>query len=184
MAIVRLKTDRLLLREVQPNDTEEIFECRFQDKDVSQYMWWEASTDIADAQQFIDFELKNVENKKWNRWLIIPERSEKIIGTCLLYFNEDEGHWDISYNLGKEYQGFGYATEAMKAVLRYAVGVRNIDVVYTTFAAENQRFGNVLKKLGFEFVKEVPYVCNGGKTLTTGVFCEFEPKMVRTGDLL
>lgn len=77
MATVRLKTNRLFLREVQPNDAEEIFECWFQDKDVSQYMWWEASTDIADAQQFIDFELQNVESKNWNRWLIIPERSKK-----------------------------------------------------------------------------------------------------------
>ncbi len=63
----------------------------------------------------------------------------------------------------------------MKAVLRYAVGVRNIDVVYSTYAVENKRSGNVLKKLGFEFVKEIPYVCNGGKTVTTCIYCKYEP---------
>lgn len=175
MAIVRLKTDRLLLREVMPSDTQQIFESWFQDKDVSKYMWWEASSDIADVQKFMDFELQNVENEKWNRWVIVPEWSEKIIGTCLLFFNEDEGHWDISYNLRKDSWGYGFATEAMRAVMRYAIGILNIDVVYTSYAAENERSGNVLKKLGFEFVKEIPYVCNGGKTVTKGICCKYEP---------
>ena len=33
----------------------------------------------------------------------------KIIGTCLVFYNEedDESHWDISYNLGKQYWGNG-----------------------------------------------------------------------------
>ena len=46
----------------------------------------------------------------------------QIIGTCLIFYNEDdeESHWDISYNLGKQYWGKGFVTEAMKEVMHFA----------------------------------------------------------------
>ena len=43
----RLETDRLLLREVQENDVEDIFHCWMKDEEVSRYMCWKASDDIS-----------------------------------------------------------------------------------------------------------------------------------------
>lgn len=100
-----------------------------------------------------------LENAKWNRWIIGLKSTNKIIGTCLLFLNDDEGHWDISYNLGKKFWSNGYMGEAISAVMKYAVEVMKIKEISTTYAIENSASGHVLQKLGFQFIKEVPYEC-------------------------
>lgn len=99
MITPKLETDRLILREIHSDDTEAIFNCWMQDENVSRYMQWKASNDINAAKEFVKFELENLENDKWNRWIISLKSTNEIIGTCLIFFNDDEGHWDISYNL-------------------------------------------------------------------------------------
>lgn len=84
---------------------------------MKRYMCWKASGDIKEAKAFVEFELENLENDKWNRWIIVLKNTKDIIGTCLLYFNDEEGHWDISYNLGEKFWSNGYMTEAMSAVM-------------------------------------------------------------------
>lgn len=174
MMTPKLETDRLILREIHSEDAEIIFDCWMQDENVSKYMWWKASSDINEAKEFVEFELGNLENDSWNRWIIILKGTKEIIGTCLIYFNEEEEHWDISYNLGKKFWGNGYATEAMRTVIKYAVEIMKIKEISTAYAVENPASGRVLRKLGFQFVKEIPYECNGGDLVTTGIYCRYE----------
>lgn len=174
MMTPKLETERLILREIHSEDAEIIFDCWMQDENVSKYMWWKASSDINEAKEFVEFELGNLENDSWNRWIIILKGTKEIIGTCLIYFNEEEEHWDISYNLGKKFWGNGYATEAMRTVIKYAVEIMKIKEISTAYAAENPASGRVLRKLGFQFVKEIPYECNGGDLVTTGIYCRYE----------
>ena len=176
MITPKLETDRLILREIHSNDAEIVFNCWMQDENVSRYMWWKASDDINEAISFVEFELGNVENDKWNRWIIVLKGTNEIIGTCLLFFNDEEKHWDISYNLGKIFWGKGYATEAMSIVIKYAVEEMNIREISTMYAIENQASGHVLQKLGFQCIKEVPYECNGGDIVTTGKLCIYKAR--------
>ena len=168
MTTPRMETERLLLREIHEDDVDAIFSCWMQDEDVSRYMWWKASDDINDAKEFVDFELGNLENDQWNRWIIESKENQEIIGTCLIFFDEDTHHWDISYNLGKRFWGMGYVTEAMKKVMAYAVESMDVSEIITTYAVENPASGNVLQKLGFQYEKDVPYECSGGEIITTG----------------
>lgn len=177
MITSKLETNRLILREIHSDDAEAIFRSWLQDENVSKYMWWKASNDINEAKEFVEFELENLKNDKWNRWIIILKNTNEIIGTCLIFFNDDEGHWDISYNLGRKFWGNGYVTEAMSTVIKYAVEVMNINEISTSYAIENIASGRVLQKLGFQFVKEIPYECNGGEIVTTGRYCTYKSKV-------
>lgn len=174
----RMETDRLLLREVQVQDVKDIFECWMQDEDVSRYMWWKASNDIAEAQEFVEFERKQIDNEKWNRWIILLKETHEIIGTCLVFLNdeEDEEHWDISYNLGKKYWGKGYVTEAMKEVMTFAEKQLGMTECITTYAKVNSASANVLHKLGFKDECEIPYECSGGEIVTEGIKCQYVSK--------
>ena len=109
MKTPRIETDRLLLREIQETDIGDIFDCWMQDEEVPKYMCWKDSCDIGETRNFVRFELEQIENEKWNRWIIVLKETGTIIGTCLVFYNEDddESHWDISYNLGKQYWGNG-----------------------------------------------------------------------------
>ena len=165
-----LHTERLTLRELRGDDVKPIFDCWMQDEDVSRYMYWQSSHDIHDTEDFVRRELDMYSSDLWYRWLIIDNATAKLIGTCLIYFNDEENAWDISYNLGKAYWGKGYITEAMKRVLIYAKEELKIKQVIAVHAVENSASGKVIKKLGFQFIKEIPYECNGGTIQTTGYY--------------
>ena len=48
-----IETERLILREIHKDDVDDIFSCWMQDEEVSRYMWWKASDDIAEAKNFV-----------------------------------------------------------------------------------------------------------------------------------
>lgn len=173
MITPRIETDRLLLREIHKEDLEDIFNCWMQDEDVSRYMWWKASDDINEAKEFVDYEMSNLDNAEWDRWIIVLKETNEIIGTCLIFFNDEQSSWDISYNLGKKYWGRGYVTEAMKKVMDFGVNSLNIKEVITVCAIENPASANVLQKLGFVYEKDVPYECSGGDIVTTGKYYRY-----------
>lgn len=172
----RIETDRLLLREVLIDDVNLIFDCWMQDEDVSKYMCWKASSDIEKAKKFINYELNQIDNNQWKRWIIVLKDTMEIIGTCLVFFNDDENNWDISYNLGKKYWGKGYISEAMKKVMNYAINELGMTECIAVHAKENPVSGKVITRLGFSFEKEVPYECNGGEIHTVGKFYRFKVK--------
>ncbi|MGM9550783.1 MAG: GNAT family N-acetyltransferase [Clostridia bacterium] len=164
-----LETDRLILRHVNSDDADDVFRCWMQDEDVSRYMLWKASNDINKAREFIDFEMNNLENEKWHRWIIVLKDTEDVIGTCLIFFNEEENNWDISYNLGKRFWGMGYMTEAMSRVMMYAEEELKIKECIAAHAAKNKASGRVLQKLGFRLERKAPYKCGDG-TVTEGLY--------------
>lgn len=168
-----LETERLILREVRPSDVNDIFNCWMRDPDVSRYMWWQASDDIGEAEGFVQYEFDQINNPKWFRWIIETKADNKVIGTCLIYVNDDDTpeHWDVSYNLGKSFWGMGYITEAMKEVMNFGIKELHIKECITSYAKVNKASANVLHKLGFAEEKEIPYECNGGSIITEGILC-------------
>lgn len=174
----RLETERLILREVHEDDVDAIFNCWMRDEDVSRYMWWKASDDIAEAQEFVQFELGQIDNDNWNRWIVLNKSTQEIVGTCLVFWNDEdtEPHWDVSYNLGKLNWGKGYTTEAMRKVLEYAKENLNMLECITTYAKVNVASANVLHKLGFVDEKIIAYECSGGELVTEGIICRYESK--------
>lgn len=175
MKTPRIETDRLLLREIQETDINDIFSCWMQDEDVSKYMCWKASSDIEETRSFVRFEIEPLENEKWNRCIIVLKETGEIIGTCLVFYNEEDGesHWDISYNLGKQYWGNGYITEAMKKVMHFAETELGMEECMTAYAKVNISSANVLHKLGFMDETEISYECSGGDMITEGVMCRY-----------
>ena len=165
-----LRTERLILRQVKREDVQEIFDCWMRDEDVSRYMYWKSSDDINATREFVDYELGMLNSDDWYRWIIVSKDSGKIIGTCLIYDNEEEKSWDISYNLGKIYWGNGYVTEAMQKALDFAKTELEIREIIAIHAVENPASRRVIEKLGFQYEKEVPYECNGGEINTVGRF--------------
>ena len=172
-----IETERLILREVRLEFVDDIFNCWMQDEEVSKYMWWKASNDITEVERFVQFELEQIDNEKWNRWIIISKHNAEIVGTCLLFWNDEDSyqHWDISYNLGKKYWGYGYTTEAMIEVIHYAETMLNMKECITSYAKKNKASANVLHKLGFIDEETISYKCSGGDIITE-VICRYLSK--------
>lgn len=168
-----LHTDRLLLRPFTSEDANDVFECWESDPDVAKYMFWTSHNDIEKTREWIAFELGQIEKDDWYRFAIVLKETNELIGTALVYFEEEVDCWEIGYNLGKQYWSKGYTTEAMKRVMEFATEELELSQIVGRYAKANPASGNVMKKLGFQYEKDIPYECNGGTIKREGVQCRF-----------
>lgn len=62
----------------------------------------------------------------------------------------------------------------MEKILDYTKNHLHISLVVGRYAKENPSSGNVMKKIGFVYEKDIPYECNEGKTMREGIQCRLE----------
>lgn len=78
---------------------------------------------------------------------------------CVGYRAYDEVHAEIGYWLGKPYWGFGFATEAARALIRHVFQTEGFDYLTCGHFRENPASARVIAKLGFEPSGEVLRDC-------------------------
>lgn len=166
-----LETDRLLLRPFRQEDAKDVFECWESDPDVAKYMFWTSHDDIEKTNEWISFEIGQIEKADWYRFAVVLKDSGELIGTVLIYYEEEVECWEIAYNLGKRFWGNGYTTEAMRKVIEFAANNLNLTEIVGRYAIENPKSSNVMKKLGFQYEKDIPYECNNGAVMRKGIQC-------------
>lgn len=166
-----LETARLRLRPFFPEDAPEVFSCWECDPDVARYMFWTNHNDIEKTKAWITFETAQIPKDDWYRFAVETKSNGRLIGTGLIYYEPEVSCWEIAYNLGKEFWGLGYATEAMEEVLRFAREDLGLTEVVGRYARENPASGRVMEKLGFQYEKEIPYPCNDGAVQRQGIQC-------------
>ena len=109
------------------------------------------------------------EQRQWYAvWLIGRKNGGRIGELCFKGLSPD-GTAEIGYGLLPEFRGKGYATEAVKAVVEWALGQPGVTAIEAETDAENTASQRVLAKAGF-----VP----------TGTRGEEGPRFVRIGSAL
>jgi len=163
-----LETDRLILRPFCMEDAQEVFECWESDPAVAKYMFWTSHNDINKTIGWVKKEISKIDADDWYRWAILSKQTGELLGTGLIYVEEEYGEFEIAYNFGKKAWGFGYTTEAIQKVIKFAKEELNIKEIMGRHAKENPASGKILEKLGFIYIKDIPYECNLGKNLYEG----------------
>ena len=163
-----LKTDRLILRPFCMEDVQEVFDGWESDPDVAKYMFWSSHNDINKTIEWVKKELSKIDDDDWYRWAILSKETKDLLGTGVIYVEEEYAKFEIAYNLGKKAWGFGYTKEAMEEVIKFAKEELNIKEIMGRYAKENTASGKVLETLGFTYIKDIPYECNRGKNLYEG----------------
>ena len=151
-----LETARLKLRPFRSEDAQTVFECWESDPEVAKYMFWTSHNDVEKTKEWIAFELTQIPKDDWYRFAIVIKDTNELIGTGLIYYEDEVESWEIAYNLGKKYWGNGYTTEAMREILLFAKKELQLKEVVGRYAKENPSSGNVMKKLGFQYEKDIP----------------------------
>lgn len=114
-----LKTDRLLLRQLNISDSYEIF-LLHSDEIVNKYLERNKQSNTTDAEKFIVKINNGINNNKWIYWGINPLNQENLIGTiCLWNFSSGYEVAEVGYELIPKYFGQGFMDEALKSVIDY-----------------------------------------------------------------
>lgn len=169
-----LETERLILRPFNMNDAESVFDGWETDEEVAKYMFWTAHNDINKTIEWLQFEIGQIPKDDWYRFALVEKETGVLVGTGLIYYEEEVSSWEIGYNLSREYWGLGYTTEALQCIIDFAKCQLNIHEIVGRYAKENLSSGHVLDKLGFKYEKGIPYECNDGKVMRDGILCRLE----------
>lgn len=103
-----LETNRLLLRPFEMKDVEEVYYEWESDPDVAKYMFWKSHDDLNKSREWVKKEIEKVNDAMWYRFAIVEKQTKSLIGTGLIYFEEEVNGWEVAYNLSQKYWNQGY----------------------------------------------------------------------------
>lgn len=153
MAKIFIETERLVLREIIPEDAKAFFEMD-SNPEVVKYVGIKPLTEIGQSIEMIKSIRKQYEENGIGRWAVIQKDNGKLVGwsglKLIKEINNHKNIHDLGYRFIPEYWGKGYATETSRAVLKYAFNEMKLGKVFAYADVENSASHHVLRKLGFE----------------------------------
>lgn len=157
MLVQHIITERLLLRPLELSDAKTI-EHLAGDPLIS--MWTSSFTTPFSHQQSIRWVDNSIIAMNSGQSIILAitvKKMRHLIGVVSLRFSENEipqlGYW-----LGTEYQGKGYCTEAVNAVIEYGFERLKLPEIMARCAANNTASKNVMLRCGMQKIEETPSI--------------------------
>lgn len=140
-----LTTERLLLRRPRRTDVDAVYE-HGRDPEVTRYLIFPTHRSRADAERFLAGCGQRWGSGEEYCWVIGLKERDQVVGSIACRIR---GHAaEIGYALSRASWGFGYATEAGRAVVGWATGLSGIYRVWAVCDVENVASARVLEKLG------------------------------------
>jgi ribosomal-protein-alanine N-acetyltransferase len=149
---IKIETERLLLRRFTIDDADCMFNNWASDSEICKYMRWEQHENKEETMNVISRWVESYNKKSFYQWAITLKENKEAIGAISLFtVNEYDLCGDVGYCIGKEYWGQGIATEALKAVLKYAFEIIGFNRIETYHSINNPASGRVMQKCGMRF---------------------------------
>jgi RimJ/RimL family protein N-acetyltransferase len=173
-----IETDRLRLRRPVAADAESIFQRYAADPEVTRYLGWPTHRSIADTHAFLGFS-----DAEWMRWpasayLIEARDTRRLLGSTGLTF-ESATAAETGYVLARDAWGQGFATEALRAMVRLAPSL-GVGYLYAQCHPDHHPSRRVLEKAGFTRDRTLyehpgfPNLTGGGPTLVLRYMLRFD----------
>jgi [ribosomal protein S5]-alanine N-acetyltransferase len=137
-------TERLALRRPRLSDAEAIFEYA-SDLKVIHYMDYALRTHVSEVVKSLESRPEEWESGSFS-WVLTVKPDDRPIGT-IGYWVEDHAA-GFGYLLNQKYWGRGYATEAARTVVNWAISLPEVYRVWATCDTENLASARVLEKCG------------------------------------
>lgn len=145
-------SDNVFLREIELSDSQDMFYLIDSQREyLGEWLPFVPFTaSVADSEEFIRSVTEIPAERREPVFAIIADG--KFAGT-IGFKDTDQGNLrtEIGYWLGRQYQGKGIITTAVRKMCDYAFGDRGINRVQIKCAVGNAKSSNIPKRLGFCF---------------------------------
>jgi aminoglycoside 6'-N-acetyltransferase len=146
---VLLLTRRLVLRRFHEGDAPALAGYR-SDPDVARYQSWSAPVSLEAATTLIqEVAARDIQLPGWFQYAVELRADGTLIGDIGVNLQENRLQAEIGFTIAAEYQGHGYATEAVRCVLEHLFVDRGLRRVSAECDARNSRSVRLLERLGF-----------------------------------
>ena len=148
-----IETDRLILRPFDISDAQSMFQNWASDPDVVRFLNYDVCETLEATQKHISqwFEYFNdlSPGSSWCLYAVELKSDGELIGTIDFHEDNKEARTaEIGYQFGKAWWGKGYATEALRRVIRYCFEEVGLNRLWADHNSLNVASGKVLLKAG------------------------------------
>lgn len=135
-----MKTKRLVIRKFSPDDWQDLFEYLSQEE-VVKYEPYNTFTKEQAKKEAIN------RSKNSDFWAVCLQDTDKLIGNIYLA-KQEFGTWELGYVFNKNYQGNGFATEAITALIKNLFENQNAYRIIAMCNPLNTKSWKLLERLG------------------------------------
>jgi len=160
MTIPEIETERLLLRGPTSADVD-VWEAFIVDPDFVRYL--PKSTVKRTPRERAERKISEYQ-QRWEQqplsamgWAATRKVDGQFIGLCGIEGVPEANDGELDYLLGKPYWGQGFATEAARAVVRFAFEHTSWERIVAAIVPANVASSRVLDHLGFVYERDVNY---------------------------
>lgn len=151
-----LETDRLVLRKVQPEDLQDLYEI-YSDLQVVEYVACELDLSIEDTQKWLEWRLNNAKEGRPVPWALMLKSTKEMIGLCgLCSLNAKDAKGELMILIKRAHWNHGYAQEALKEILNYVFMHMGLNFLEALIHPDNLGSITLHEKLGFTCRGMVP----------------------------
>ncbi len=140
-----IETERLILRPMNEKDSEAAF-AWLGNPVVNKYLSDPLYTNVEEVRDL----LASLANCSGYAFGIVLKETNELIGSCGMGPENNDAEWEFGYSFHPEFWNNGYATEVLKALIKFAydLGIRDF---CASFAIDNHASGKVMEKCGLHF---------------------------------
>lgn len=146
----QLQTERLLLREMTPDDAPFAFDLN-SDPEVLKYTGDEPFDSIEEARRFLE-NYSDYQRNGFGRWGVQRKDTGELIGWCGLKRDRETNEVDLGFRFFRKDWNKGYASEAAFACMEAGFRQFGIDKIVGRARKENTYSIRILEKIGMHFV--------------------------------
>jgi RimJ/RimL family protein N-acetyltransferase len=149
-----IETERLLLRRSRPEDAATISAYR-SDPNVNRQQGWDRTDLDGVLADIVEMSGRSPgEPGGWVQFTVEERGGGRIVGDVGLSVADGEpGVIKVGYTIDPAFQGLGYATEAIRALVEYAFETLGAELVRAHASAENAPSIRVAEKVGMRLVE-------------------------------
>ncbi len=147
---IRISTQRLIIRNLEPKDLDDFFEYR-SNPEVTEYQGFDVMT-LKEAESFImsQCDKKFGNHGEWVQYGIEENASGRLAGDCAIrILDEDPDNAEIGITVSHLHQRKGFAKEAMNGILKFLFEKKNIRRIVELTDVKNIASVNLLRSCGF-----------------------------------
>lgn len=146
-----IKTQRVLLRRMKPEDAPEIFLLR-SDERVLEFIGREPAVSIADAEAFIQRINENIDTNEAIMWgIALKEKPESLIGSvCIWQIQKEHYRAETGYVLHPDYWRQGIMKEVLPVVCDFGFKKLGLHSIEARINISNIASERLLKTTGFK----------------------------------
>ncbi len=158
---MHIETNRLVIRDLERKDQEQIFKIVWQPSVVKYMKDWSENIPSAESLNgYIDWhrtQKASTDMYKTKRYAIALKGEDKLIGTVGMGLEDTLCEVEMAYFVDENYQGNGYAAEALSALFSWCMSVSQLPYMILTIDCTNIASQKTAEKSGFElFERRTP----------------------------